>query len=927
MLITRKDIGYTVYSRLEEALRAAIATRMLAIFGSDWFAQIPGGIVEKVADRNSEATTDITTLLDETDFPDLAEIAGAKGVARAFFAGLPLSVAEFRQLMTSVYENRCKIAHVRRAFSALDLDALISAARALLPMLGPAGGELDTLLQCLESNPEEVVLHIPENFFIADDTPCFRYPNNLPPSDYDPDGGFIGRKEDVDRVTQLLLGDLYRVITVSGGGGVGKSAVAHRVCSSLLARDSFPFEGLVWVSAKEERLTVTGIEPVEPGFRNYEELVDSIIQTFGWREHQTLSREAKEALVEVVLRASDKGILLVIDNLETVRDERVKLFILNLPPPNKVLITSRMGLGEVERRFPLPAMKTQDAITLLRTVAREKAAPTFASLPDSVLGTYVDRMSRYPLAIKWVVGQVALGKAIDLALGDLTSSTGDVARFCFSHVFDCLLTEESRLVLFALAAYDEPLVRGVLAHVTNLNPEALEAALRELTIASLLIPTQQAKPDGTLETRYELLPLTCDYIHSRLQARPVIFEGIRSRIQMVRDLIEEADRAGKQYRYSLRDMGADSEEEKIAATLAMTGYHKYQAGDYDGAMQTFEKATQIAPTFAAIYRNWATVESEAGFSGKADELMKKATRLSPQDPRLWFVWGNIEKRRQRYDKAYEYLRKALDIAPKDSPILGALGEVEKRRGNFESAMGLLTAALTEGVHEAPKRRHEIVCYTSLADNMKRWAEALNKDRRPDEALFKLEAAYKYAQTAMELGKEDPRAQDTMREVSLDLAMQYAHAHQLERAKPYFEGAIVRNPRRAKEKRTTERACVHYAQALLSAGEKDEARRVLTLVKRTTLEGGGHAAHYQDLWLELCEERIRATLLRVSPGKGFGFVELLDGSGRTAFLHISQVIPKPSLDEFEALAGMCFEISLQQEPKGLAAKRARLVGTQ
>jgi len=567
-------------------------------------------------------------------------------------------------------------------------------------------------------------------------------------------------------------------------------------------------------------------------------------------------------------------------------------------------------------------MKTADATTLLRTVAREKGAISLAVLPDEVLAPYVDRMSRYPLAIKWVVGQVALGKDINVALGDLTSSTGDVAKFCFAHVFDSLLSENARLVLYALAAYGKPLVRGVLSHASNLAVEELDAALRDLSIASLVVPTQQTKADGTIETRYELLPLTREYIYSRLQAHPQIFRPIKSRIEMVWNLIEEAERAGKQYRYSLRDMGADTEEEKVAATWAITGYQKYQAGDYDGAVEAFNRAAQTAPHFPAIYRNWATVESEAGFYEKADELMKKATRLNPHDSRLWFVWGNIEKRRQRYDRAYECLKKALELAPNDAPILGALGEVEKRRGNHESAHKLLTSALKEGAFDVPRRRHEIVCYTSLADNSRRWAESLLRDQRKEECLTKLEEAYQYAVKAAELGKDDLRAQDTLREVCLDLAIRYLNVDGLERARPYFERTIVRNPRRAKEKRSVEAACHYLADALLEANQSEEARKYYNLGRKCLSEGTRHAEHYQELAFEFSHERTNARLYHIVQGKGYGFLEFLDSSGQTAFLHFSQVIPKTSLEDFEAMKGTVFSIIPEKGDKGPVAKRAR-----
>jgi LuxR family glucitol operon transcriptional activator len=323
---------------------------------------------------------------------------------------------------------------------------------------------------------------------------------NLPPGDYDPAGGFIGRKGDLAKVGKLILGDLYRVVTISGAGGVGKTALAHQFCQNMLSNPDLPFDGIVWVSAKEEKLTVTGIEPIEPTLQNYEDVLESILETFGWLDDLSKPAEDKAESVDVILRAGDKGVLLVIDNLETIQDQRIIRFIKEVPNPSKVLITSRTGLGEVEIRYSLKEMTVNDAIVLLRTISREKGIEDLARLPSEVLSNYVDRMSRYPLAIKWVVGQVALGKDIDLAIADLTSSTGDVAKFCFEHIFDSLLNESSRTVLYALAAYELPLVRGVLSHISDLSAEQLDDALRDLTIASFVTPNHDKKDDGSIET-------------------------------------------------------------------------------------------------------------------------------------------------------------------------------------------------------------------------------------------------------------------------------------------------------------------------------------------------------------------------------------------------------------------------------------------
>lgn len=418
------------------------------------------------------------------------------------------------------------------------------------------------------------------------------------------------------------------------------------------------------------------------------------------------------------------------------------------------------------------------------------------------------------------------------------------------------------------------------------------------------------------------MPLTRNYIQSKLQSHPKIYVDIKSRTEQVKNLIEEADKAGKQYRYSLRDMGAESEEEKVAATWAFTGYQKYQAGDYDGAVGAFNRAAQIAPHFPAVYRNWATIESDAGFYEKADELMKKATNLNPSDSRLWFVWGNIEKRRQRYERAYEYLKKALNLSPNDAPIIGALGEVEKRRGNFSEAHDLLKKALE--VSSVTSKRHEIISYTSLADNLRRWAEFLSRDRQLEEALKKLKEAFHFASKAIEMGKDDIRTQNAYLEVSRDLAVRLLRSEGIENAMPYFNLAITQKPKRANERRINEACCLYLAQALLGCGRLEEAKKYFNLGKKSLLPDSKFFQKYRELSSEFSGDRSKGKLLRVDSNRGFGIIELEGGTGQTIFLHISDLFQKISNEEFENMVGTRLSFMVEKSEKGLVAKRALLI---
>jgi LuxR family glucitol operon transcriptional activator len=923
--VNRKDIGYAVYSRLEEGLRTWIGSNLLN-FGDEWRDRIPAGVWNKAEEKSPlvsrDDADDPADLLDETDIPDLAEIVSYKGAFRRFMPPDTLAQREFQDLMASLYDLRCKIAHVKQSFTAIDLDLLIETAERFLAVIGRHGDELCETLECIRANPLSVVVSIPPDFFL-DGELMVPHLHNLPPSDYDADGGFIGRKQDLKKIKSLVLGDLDRVITISGAGGVGKTALAHRFCVSLLQQRAMPFDAVVWISAKEEKLTLTGIEPIETSVRNYEELLDSILEVYGWFDALAADVSSKEEDIDLILRAGDKGVLLVVDNLETIEDERILEFIKDIPRPNKVLITSRMGLGEVERRYPLREMSKTDASSLIRTVAKEKGVDNLVKLPDDVLHKYAQRMSSYPLAIKWVIGQVALGKDIDQVVDKLVSTSGDVARFCFDHIYDNLLGDNAKMVLHCLTASDSPLTRGVLTHVSGLRAEELDGALRDLALASLVILEQEKGEDDTIITRYSLLPLTLGYLRARLQAQPEVYRTIQARMELVGNRMEEAARAAKQYRYTLQHLGATTDEERIAASWALTAYQKHQMGDYNGATEAYRRAVEIAPGFSSVYRNWAAMESADGYYARADELMEKATGLSPEDPSLWFVWGNIEKRRGRLDRARTYLRKALTLSPNDGAVLGGLGEVEKRSGNYEEAHGYFGRALAVPP-EVRSYKHEVITHTAIADNLRRWADALWRDKQSEAALSRVKEAYEHAKCATGMATSDMRARDTLRKVALELAILLAESEGIDVALPFFREAIVERARRVKDKKTTSQACYRLSWKLLETGRRDEAERYYRLGNRALLPGSSLKNRYERLRSALFEDRFTGRISYVPANASYGFIEREDTPGQSVFVHRTEMIPPVSPRELKDLRGATVSFAVEETEKGPQARNVRVI---
>ena len=167
--------------------------------------------------------------------------------------------------------------------------------------------------------------------------------------------------------------------------------------------------------------------------------------------------------------------------------------------------------------------------------------------------------------------------------------------------------------------------------------------------------------------------------------------------------------------------------------------------------------------------------------------------------------------------------------------------MEKRSGFFELAGTLFVRS----IKSTNARWNHIVCFTSLADNLRRWAEALYKEKDFEGQLAKLKYAYQAAQKAVELGG-DYTASITLREVSLDLGLRIG----LDGGREYVEAAIAERPRKTADKRTTQRACYALASYFRRKNEIEKAKHYYTLGRKWILEGTRMAENYRELGAEI-----------------------------------------------------------------------------
>lgn len=329
--------------------------------------------------------------------------------------------------------------------------------------------------------------------------------HNLPQPDY---GTFIGREEELAQVTRILRPyphSQHPLVTIDGIGGIGKSALALEVAHRYL-RDyaQLPkeerFDVIIWTSAKSSVLTADGIKPRQQITRTLDDIYTTIAVAL---DREDITRARTEEQDELVTRALiQQRTLLVVDNLETVDDERVNAFLRELPAPTKAIVTTRHRI-DVAYPIRLTGLPEEDGLALVAQESEKKSVKLTAAEQKKLY----TRTGGVPLAIVWSVAQMGFGYSAEAVLRRLGQPTGDVARFCFEGALECIRGTGAHKMLMALSLFATDASREALGYVTNLPSLDRDDSLVTLERLSLV---------NGKGGRFWILPLTHNYAQAEL---------------------------------------------------------------------------------------------------------------------------------------------------------------------------------------------------------------------------------------------------------------------------------------------------------------------------------------------------------------------------------------------------------------------------
>lgn len=466
-------------------------------------------------------------------------------------------------------------------------------------------------------------LKLPTNNFFNEPSEVI---HNLPVPDFD-DTGFIGRTKDVEEIKKLILSN--KVVSILGDGGIGKTALAVKVAYDLVdLGDKCPFELIIWTSAKTTMLTSKGIEEIYSAITDYTGLLDVISENID----QNVKINKLESILEYLELFKT---LIIIDNLETIQSEEVRDFIRTAQTKCNIVITSRIGLGELEYPRTLTGLSENECAKFIREIARIRNSDILIKLPQATLADVASKLYYNPLALKWFVSTVEMG----ISPQEVLNNKDDLLNFCLTNVYE-KLSPGAISVLNSIRASRRKLSSAEILYLSDY--ETIEARKYLIELFKTTLISREIVDVSNLEEVYFYIP---DFAKEFLSfTHPVDPEFVKQITRKSRELssgIQDIRKVNSFNEFSVNALDCETPNQRIAAKLLSEALKFSKGNDYQNAFKKVNEAKGVDPNYYEVYRVGAFLKATKGDTLGAEDDYLQGLEIAPENPRLLYYYAQF----------------------------------------------------------------------------------------------------------------------------------------------------------------------------------------------------------------------------------------------------------------------------------------------
>lgn len=307
--------------------------------------------------------------------------------------------------------------------------------------------------------------------------------------------GYISRLMLEEELRAKLSHDAFRVITLLGPGGIGKTSLALAVANAISDDAATNFDSIVWFSARDVDLLTDGPKHVQPDVVKLGDIADLFCLFTG----ETAKGAGALDVLASELGGNDLGAtLFIFDNFETVEapGDVFRWVHNHVRAPNRVLITTRVrGEFNGDYSMKVPGMTEEESRSLIVQTAAQLGVSQL--MTEDYVEKLIDESGGHPYVMKVMIGEVArdgVAKRPRMAI----AAKGEVLNALFERSYNRLSPGSKQLFLTMSAWRSYVPEFALVAAIDRPDRDRFDAeeALDELSAASL-VDTFVSAIDGT----------------------------------------------------------------------------------------------------------------------------------------------------------------------------------------------------------------------------------------------------------------------------------------------------------------------------------------------------------------------------------------------------------------------------------------------
>jgi tetratricopeptide (TPR) repeat protein len=497
-------------------------------------------------------------------------------------------------------------------------------------------------------------------------------------------GDFIGREDFIDSIKNAIERDpRIWIINLHGPGGVGKSALATWIAYEYF-NEKF-FDAILHLSAKDiELATEDGIRYLKPSLFSLEDFLDKVLCLFEFNEFcATELDEKKEAVIDLLSTYSS---LIILDNMETIRDGRIMEFIHDFPPKikAKVLLTSRQRTSAWE--FPIQVTEFSPSET--RDFVSSRCEEMHLDFPqdDETINRLVIISGGLPLAIRWILGEYAQTKNLKTIMDRVVTPDSPLLEFSFRNSWDAL-DSQTKQALSVLSILEEAPTQNIWRTILNWPIDSIERAISKLEEFTFVTEHIDQR---TGEKTYHALPITLSFARNELKNFGYLGNSARTRYQEYKNRLDLAGEEIYQCEGLFQKFEAVTDTQKKAILLCRMAEGQISSLGYDEAEEYYKQALTIDPRSVYALVSYGKFKSDQLFFEEAIQLISKALeRISKLNGfYVYYNLADVYSRMKDWNNKVHYLIEALKFEPENTRTKHALGVAYGQLNHHSTAINI-----------------------------------------------------------------------------------------------------------------------------------------------------------------------------------------------------------------------------------------------